>query len=163
MGAFRRGPLAVQLLIGHDIAVAAWVADRIGLGPMTPPYTAIGFLGRDERLAAGFVFYGNVPRGNVDMAVAVNGFMTRGAIRAIAHYAFEQLQASRVTCRPPVTHERAIKNLKRAGFRPEAVLKDWHGVGGDALQMRIRKTEAGAGGKDVLRRIGERKAKKVMP
>ena len=55
----------MQLLVGHDIAVAGWVGGRIGV-PMTPPYTALGFLDREGTLAAGFVFYGFVPRGNID-------------------------------------------------------------------------------------------------
>lgn len=131
----------MQVLIGHDVAVATWVGNRIGV-PMTPPYTAIGFLDRDGALAAGFVFYGYVPGGNVDMAVAARGMLTRGAIRAVAHYAFVQAGAARISVRPPASNERAIDILKRAGFKPEAPLKHFYGKGAPALQLRIFKSEA---------------------
>lgn len=131
----------MRLLIGHDIAVAQWVGDRVGQ-PQTPPYTAIGFLDRDGVLAAGFVFYGYVPGGNIDMAVAARGRLTRGALAAVAHYAFEQTRATRITVRPPADHERALRILHRVGFRREAVCKHWYAVGRDAVQLRILKNEA---------------------
>jgi hypothetical protein len=109
---------------------------------MTPPYTAIGFLDRTGAIVAGFVFYGYVPGGNIDMAGACRGRLTRGVLRAIAHYAFEQsgARASRCARRRALTS--AIDQLKRAGFKPEAVSPDWYGAGVAALQLRIRKTEA---------------------
>jgi hypothetical protein len=130
----------MRVVVGHDVAVAGWVGEQIG-APMIPPYTALGFLDRSDRLAAGFVFYGCVPGGNVDMAVAARGLLTRGTLRAVAHYAFEQLGAARITCRPPASYDRAIGILKRVGFVQETVCKGWYGAD-NAVQLRILKRDA---------------------
>lgn len=134
----------MHLLLGHDVVVAQWVGERVG-APQTPPYTAIGFLGPQGVLAAGFVFYSlvpNVPAGNIEMAVAARGRLTRGVIAAVGHYVFEQVGASRITCRPPADHARAISILKRIGFTQETVCRDWYGPGRHATQLRILKHEA---------------------
>jgi hypothetical protein len=130
----------MRALIGEDLAVATWVGNRIGV-PMTPPYTAIGFLDAAGAIVAGFVFYNFFVGGNIDMAVAARGRLTRGSLRAVAHYAFEQAGAARVTVRPPADHHRAIEQLKRAGFKPEAVCKNYYGPAA-AMQLRILKSEA---------------------
>lgn len=128
------------LIAGHDVAVAQWVASKTGR-EIAPPYTALGWIGRDDHLAIGMVFYGYAPRGNLDMAVAASGLLTRGVIRAAAHYAFVQVGARRVTARPPALHERAIAILRRVGFVREAVLKDFY-EDDDAVQLRLRRRDA---------------------
>lgn len=126
----------MRALCGHDAAVAEWVGNRIGV-VMTPPYTAIGFLDRAGTLVAGFVFYGYTPGGNIDIAIALSGRLTRGALRAVCQYAFVQIPATRITARPLRSHAAACDQLKRAGFVQECVARDYRGPGLDVLQLRL--------------------------
>lgn len=130
----------MHILLGHDVAVAGWVGEKIG-APIPPPYTAIGFLDRDGTLRVGFVFFRYEPNGNLDFTLAATAPLQRGMLRAIGHYVFEQLGCKRLTSRPRASNARQADMLKRAGFVLEARLKDYY-ADDDALQFRLLRRDA---------------------
>jgi hypothetical protein len=130
----------MRLLIGHDATVAEWVGNRIGV-PVAPPYTALGWIDGEGTLKAGFVFYGYAPGGNIDIAVALSGRLTRGMLAAVADYVFRQIPATRMTARAIASNDKACAMLKRAGFVQECICKAYYGAD-DAVQFRMLKREA---------------------
>lgn len=130
----------VRLLIGHDAAVAEWVGNRIGV-PVAPPYTALGWVDDNGTLKVGFVFYGYAPGGNIDIAVAASGRMTRGMLTTVGDYVFGQIGATRITARAFKRNEQACDMLKRAGFVAECVAKAYYGPADDAVQYRLLKRD----------------------
>lgn len=130
----------MQILLGHDVAVAQWVGEKIGT-PIAPPYTAIGFIDRGGTLRVGFVFFRYEPGGNLDFTLAATAPLQRGMLRAVGHYVFEQLGCRRLTSRPRAGQARQADMLKRAGFVLEARLKDYY-ADDDALQFRLLRRDA---------------------
>lgn len=128
----------MQLLVGHDVAVATWVGEKIGV-PMIPPYTALGWIDDRGLLRIGFVFFG-YNGSNMDVAIAMTHSLTRGVIRAVAHYIFEQSGCVRCTLRPPRKNVAACSILKRLGFVQECICKRFYGSE-DAVQLRMLKSE----------------------
>lgn len=127
----------MRLVLGHDVAVAEWVSSRIG-EPIVPPYTALGWINGDGDLAVGFVFFGYIPGGNIEMGLAASGRLTRGILCAVADYAFRQSGASRITAHTKRKNIRAADMLKRAGFVQECVCRDYY-PDDDAVQFRLTK------------------------
>lgn len=129
----------MRLLLGHDATVAEWVGERIG-SPMVPPYTALGWLDDVGNLAVGVCFFNFVPGGNIEMGLAASGRLTRGILSAVAHYAFFQVGARRITARVKRGNERAADMLMRAGFKAECNCKRYY-ADDDAMQFRMFKSE----------------------
>ena len=127
-------------LVGHDAVVAEWVGNRIGV-PIAPPYTALGWIDDEGTLKVGFVFYGYAPGGNIDVAIASSGRLTRPIIRTVARYVFEQIPATRMTMRPKRSNRVACDILVRLGFKVECVCKSYYGSNEDAVQYRMLKSE----------------------
>jgi RimJ/RimL family protein N-acetyltransferase len=128
----------MKMLLGHDVAVAEWIGNRIG-DPIIPPYTALGWLDDDGTLAVGFVFFGYVPGGNIEMGLAATGKLTRGILSAVADYVFRQAGAKRITARCKRRNTKAHNMLKRAGFVQECVCRDYY-HDDDAVQFRLTKS-----------------------
>ena len=128
------------LLTGHDVEVADWVGRKIG-APIIPPYTALGWLDEDGTLVAGIVFHTYVPNGNIDMAIALSGRLTRPMMATVADYMFRQCAARRCTARTARKNERAQSILKRIGFVQEAICAKYFSDD-DAVQFRLLKREA---------------------
>lgn len=129
----------MNLLVGHDAAVAQWVGDKIGV-PMIPPYTALGWIDNEGLLRVGFVFFGYVPLGNIDIAIASSGRLTRGILSVVADYVFMQIAAKRMTARTRRSNTLACDLLRRAGFVQECICKSFY-ADDDAVQFRMRKSE----------------------
>lgn len=125
--------------MGHDAEVAAWVGEKIG-SPISPPYTALGWIDDSGALSAGFVFYG-YSGSNVDLAIAASGRFTRGMISAVANYVFGQIECRRATARTARKNERACSILRRIGFRQETICKHYY-QDDDAVQFRLLRRDA---------------------
>ena len=65
----------MDAITGNDVAVAAWLSERIG-APILPPYTAIGF-GRGDAILAAAVFNDYTP-GNVEGAELIRKWADAG-------------------------------------------------------------------------------------
>ncbi len=116
----------MKLIFGRDDEVAQWVAEHGG-GIICPPYVAIGAAKDDDTLCGGAVFNG-WNGANIDISLASDGGLTRGTIRGIYHYVFEQSKATRATAytkRSNKVMRNMLPNL--LGFQFEAVLHRYYG------------------------------------
>jgi hypothetical protein len=119
-------------------AIANWVMGKLGRRAVRP-YKAIGLANGDGRLIAGAVFNG-YNGANVDLTIYGPGLITRKSLRAIFHYAFDKLHATRVTARTRrknVLHASGL--LLRLGFSFETCAARYYGKGraGDAMVYRM--------------------------
>lgn len=130
----------MHLVAGHDAIVASWISERVG-APISPPYTALGWIDDEAALRVGFVFYRYEVGGNIDFTLAASGRLTRGILGAVADYVFNHAGCRRMTSRPLMANERHCRLLERAGFKREAVLSDYYGEGEHAVQYRLLKRQ----------------------
>lgn len=122
-----------RLLFGHDAQVAAWVSQRLteyggtGFGKCT----AIGiFDGDGSRVIAGCVYFDYHEKlQTLGMAIASDSpmFATKGTIRALLHYPFEQLGVFKVWATTLHTNAKAERFLKKVGFVREGILRHQFG------------------------------------
>lgn len=124
----------------HNTVIAEWVGRQVGV-PIAPPYTTMGWIDGQGLLRVGFIFYGYSPHGNIDLAIASTAGFTRGIIRRVASYIFEEIPARRATARPPRKNETACSILRRCGFVQETVCKDYY-ADDDAVQFRLLRKDA---------------------
>ncbi len=115
----------MNLVFGHDDLVAAWVSEKIG-ARISPPYAAIGATKDGNTLCGGVVF--NRWNGhNIDITLASEGCLTRGNIRGVYNYIFEQVKAGRVSAVTRRSNKRMQRMLPRFGFEFEGVSKRYYG------------------------------------
>jgi RimJ/RimL family protein N-acetyltransferase len=121
----------MNLLLGHDEAVATWVASRVGKS-FHAPFTAIGAVDATGHLQGGFVFTG-YNGSSVELSLAGHGVAQRGLWRVVLAYVFGQLKCSRLqihTARDNLT----VRHLApRLGFTFEGKSRNFYGSGRDAL------------------------------
>ena len=119
-------PDGSRLLFGHSLAVASWVAARIGIpAERFHNCEAIGVI-RDGECVAGAAFsnFRQMEHGNsVEVSIAGTGvrWCTRIFLRVLAAYAFEQLQCVRLYAIIARNNRRARKFVERLGFKMEGV------------------------------------------
>jgi RimJ/RimL family protein N-acetyltransferase len=128
----------MPLLVGHDEAVAGWVAANLGI-TIAPPYTALGVTNDAGTLIGGAVFHGR-SCGNIDVTIYGPRAMTRSAIRAAMAYVFVQLGCTRLTARCRRSNRAMVRLLPRLGFKHEGVQRGYY-WGEDAMMWGMLKTE----------------------
>lgn len=114
-----------------DDEVARFVGERCST-IICPPYTAIG-LERDGEIVAGVVF-NNFTRHDVHVTAAGRRF-TRGFLRAVGTYVFQQLGCLRMTI--TTEQERVIDYAKRLGARTEGRTRNHFGRGRHGVVLGI--------------------------
>jgi len=121
-------------LAGHDDEVATWAGEQLGVR-FTRPYRAIGVLDDLGTLIGAAVFNDYYRHGNVELTYVGPGSLSRRIIRALASFAFNDLQVSRITAKTKRRNGIACKLLPRAGFKFEFVQKRYFGPdrGDDAV------------------------------
>ncbi len=135
-----------ELLIGHDAAVARFVAQfaPIERPKFEPPFWAFGILKEDGSLVAGAVFSDWKPDFRTlefsGAAVSYYGLSTP-IVAAIGGFVFGQLNAYRIFARTGTTNDRAKKLLRHLGFTQEAVQGHYYGEGKHASCWRLIKPE----------------------
>lgn len=107
----------MKLVFGRDDLVAQWVSENLKL-PMIPPYVAIGGTRDGKTLCIGVVF-NLYNHSNINITLYGPGGLTRGNIRSIYHYAFEQLKVNRVTAMTRRSNKNMQRLLPRLGFKFE--------------------------------------------
>ena len=115
----------MRLIFGCDEVVAAWVAERAGF-IIYPPFVSIGATRDGQSLCAGVVFNG-WNGSNIEITLASDRGMTRGAIRGVYAYVFDQIKAQRVTAHTRRSNKTMRKILPRLGFQFETVAKRFYG------------------------------------
>ena len=134
-----------MLMFGHDKAVADFVA---GHAPLEVPdfgsgYVGIGILNATGGLIGGVVYHDHRPRwGTVQLsgaAVTPKAASTRHAFEIIS-FGFGQLGVQKIWTQSGRSNTRALRLLKWAGFRQEAVLA--HEYGDEhCVRMRLLRKE----------------------
>lgn len=127
------------MLLGHDEAVCAWAAQKLGHSFM-PPASVIGWVSHQGKIKAAALLFGMYDNGNIDMGLVIEPPMSRKFVSTTFFHIFSQLGCSRVTVRPPKSKSGAIEQLEKAGFKKEATLKNYYGEG-DAVQLRMLKAD----------------------
>lgn len=124
-----------MISIRVDDSVARFVGHRCGT-IIYPPFTAMG-IERDGELTAGVVF--NCFTGcDISITVAGHGF-TRGFVRAVGHYVFNQLGCLRMTI--TTEQERVMDYAKRLGAQTEGRKRNHFGRGRHGIVLGILKED----------------------
>lgn len=123
------------MIVVQEPAIAGYLERRLKI-KIVEPYHAIGYAADDGRPLCGFVFNG-FNRSNVDITVAAEkGGLTRGVLRDVSKYVFDQLKCRRVTATIKRSNKRALKAAERFGFKYEGVLKRYF-PDADGIQFRM--------------------------
>ncbi|MFA6984629.1 MAG: GNAT family protein [Arenimonas sp.] len=115
----------MQLVFGQDELVADWVGVNLGT-EILPPYTAIGGTIDGRSLVLGAVF-SQWNGSNLEITLYGPGALKRGPLRAFYHYAFIQLNATRVSANVKRANKRMLKAMTRLGFEFEGTSKRFYG------------------------------------
>lgn len=107
----------MRLVFGQDDLVANWVFVNLGL-EVSRPYVAIGGTKDGESLCIGVVF-NNFNGSNMDISLFGPGCLTRGNIRAIYQYVFQQMGVQRLTAITRRSNKKMQRLLPRLGFKYE--------------------------------------------
>lgn len=116
----------MNLLFGHDAAVAEWVAKQAHNKPFTPPFTAFGLVDITGRLTGGYVFTG-YNGDTVEVSAAGNASIKREAWAAVLHYVFEQLGCSRLQMHTNRRNKRMLRIMHKLKMPYEGVAKRYFG------------------------------------
>lgn len=111
----------MNLVFGHDQAIADWVGSVIGK-PFHAPFTAFGLVDSTGHVRGGFVFT-SYTGDSIEMSVAGAGCLTRSAWRAIDEYVFGQLRCSRLQIHTRRDNKRVRKLAPRIGFKHEGTAR----------------------------------------
>lgn len=125
----------MTLLFGQDQRVAEYVTRQVGCDAFCAPYTTIGVVNRCGEIIGGFVF-NNWTGPNVEVSLAGRGAISKGALRAVAHYVFVQLKCRRATAHCKSHNMRAILQAERGGWKREGMHADWF-YDDDAVSLGI--------------------------
>jgi hypothetical protein len=106
------------LVFGQDDLVAHWMSGKIGI-VFVPPFVTIGATQDGQSLCAG-VLFNNWNGFNMDISLAAD-VLSRGAIRGVYDYAFNQTGALRLTAITRRSNRRMRDILPRLGFKHEGV------------------------------------------
>ena len=115
----------MRLVFNDDARVAEWVGGRLGQ-IISPPFVAIGMTD-DDRLYCGGAIFNNWNGANIEITIVMERRPTRGIIRALQHYVFEQSKATRVTAHTKRSNKRVRKLLPRLGFKYETTRERFFG------------------------------------
>lgn len=115
----------MQLVLGCDDIVAKWAGEKLKI-KILPPYSCIGWTRDGQSLCAAAVFNG-FNGSNIDVTIYGPGCLTKGTIRAVFHYVFEQLKVNRITAMTARSNKRLQKILPRLGFKWEGISPMYYG------------------------------------
>lgn len=136
----------MRLLVGHDAAVAQFVADydHIEKPAWQPGYRAFGVINEAGLLVAGFVFdcwHPEAKRLELSCVASDPRAFSPRLIAALGRYPFGQLDCFRVWARTSVKNSRCRKILKGIGFVEESTQAHWYGPGKHAITARVTRPE----------------------
>lgn len=119
----------MELVFGHDAAVADWVASRIPHVQHAERFGPLAALGiaRDGALIAGAVYHNYLPGyevGELSFAASTPRWATRGNIRAVLSVPFEQYRWRRLTAVVRHDNEAVAKLLAGVGFKREGAARE---------------------------------------
>lgn len=132
----------MQLVFSQDALIASFLERNLGV-TIHPPFTSLGFADDAGHLLGAAMFNGYNSH-NIELTVFGPGAVSRGSIRAIFSYAFDQLGVIRMTARTRRSNKLVCRLLPRLGFTYEATMKNYFGPtkGDDAIIYRITRQDA---------------------
>lgn len=128
----------MNLIVGRDAEIAAWVAARIPHVDDFGLCTTIGVA--TDKLIAGFVYSEFQPQAlTIQMSGAATSpiWAKREIIHELFRYPFEQLGVFKVWTATPHDNEKALKVNKHIGLKQEAVLAHHFGPKRHAVINRM--------------------------
>lgn len=137
------------LIFGQDELLADWAAHQIphvgdaGFGPCSVIGVAAGNDPAAEFYAA-CVYHDYNPQGrtiSISMAARSAKWATRGVIRALLHYPFEQLRVFKVWLSIPADNARALRFNLGIGMIQESVLRHHFARGRHAVIVSMTEPE----------------------
>lgn len=123
------------MTIVSDARCAAFVSEKIGYA-LCPPFTCMG-IEREGQVIAGAVF-NQFEGANIHVSVAGEGW-TRGFMRAVGEYVYNQLGCERMTV--TTAQPKVVEFAKRCGGQVEGVMRSHFGKGKDATIVGILRDE----------------------
>lgn len=137
-----------MLLTGQRQAVRDYVASRIRdlYNPPQDLYEAIGVV-RDGRIIGGIIYshWHELAPGQHDCmltAAGEPGWLTRGSIKALLHYPFEDLACIRLTSIIAKANKPARALNERLGFKLEGTVRHGRGIGKDCILYGLLRADA---------------------
>lgn len=118
--------------------VSGWVANRIGKDKFHLPYEALGYVGADGSVIAGFVF-NNYTRNDIEVSLAADR-LPRALLKRVYFYIVHELECRRATFRTRSDNHAAQKALERLGAKLEGRQRLYFGDC-DALVYGIMKED----------------------
>lgn len=119
--------MAIQLFFEDPPAIVDWVARRIPRGGRHRDYEGAAGIGvvKDGKPVAGVIYYDHDPGVNICIAIAVEdkAWATRGIIRGLFHYPFEQLKVRRMTAMVGKKNTPSRKLVQKFGFTEEGNIR----------------------------------------
>ena len=102
---------------GHDAKVAEWLK-CVGIH-LCPPFVTLAMVENGKIIAA--AVFNNYQDSNIDMSVVFSRriALTRGNLRALFSYPFEQAKVRRISVRTRASNLNVRKQIRRLGFKPE--------------------------------------------
>ena len=138
-------PRTPKLLFGHDAQVAQWVLERIPHVQDFGACSAIG-IGSEQTgtLYAGVVYSQYEPLFETIQASIASVsplWATRGTIKALLHYPFEQIGVGLVWAVTRSDNAKARKFLTKIGFKQDGILRHRFGKGVHAVSFSMTAAE----------------------
>src|SRR5262245_53391358 len=131
----------MQLIVGHDIAVAGWVAQKLG-GPtahFVPPYHAAGIIDKGGILRGGIVVR-PTNAATCDLSVFSDKVLTHGIARETFRTIFDRLGFARCVVYIRDTNKMMKRCIPKMGFKFECKAQNYYGPGEDALQFSMTRS-----------------------
>lgn len=105
--------MSFNLVFGQDDRIIAYLESRLDT-KLTPPFTTVG-IEKDGEITGGWLF--NDYNGhNIEISVALDTQLTRGMIRAIKDYLFNQMKVRVVSARCRDSNLVSQNLMARLGF-----------------------------------------------
>ena len=137
-----RQPLIIDgLLIGADQYVAHWVLQKVGDLVPNEILGAVGSM-RNGRIVGGVIYHEHRPERMISMIAAGEpGWLTRGKLRKLFTYPFDELGVRRLNAVVDAANERAIEFNTKLGFKVEGRIRAAMDNGNDAVVLGMLKPE----------------------
>ena len=129
----------MNLIFGHDQAIADWVSKQASGKPFIPPFHAFGLVNAEGRLVGGFVFTG-VNDKTLELSLAGPATFTRSAWAAVLSYVFDQNDYSRLQMHVSKRNKpllRMLAPVRKSGVKLENVSECHYGEDHDAVVFSL--------------------------
>lgn len=124
----------MQLLFGHDQAVARWAGERLGGSGFPERSIGIGIIDDSGVLRGAFVLT-HWNDFTAEFSLYSEGALTLGVLRQFFFHVFLRLGVSRLQIHTPRNNKAVKKAAPKWGFQWDGVSKSCYGPGRDGLRF----------------------------